>query len=145
MLTACKDNGDHLPISESSGLSDPIGEIWCHKILLLWYQICILFEGQAIIYPRHNVYCSYMMHAYCTLWISSILISLNLYLYHFILVPWVGNKHIIYIYILIGQMGRSLESVMCACTRIEEKLALSQYHLYHFLPSNIHSYFQNSN
>ena len=31
----------------------------------LWYQICILFEGQVNTYPRHSVYCSYMMHVYC--------------------------------------------------------------------------------
>ena len=29
-LTACKDNGDHLPIFDSSELSDLIGEIACY-------------------------------------------------------------------------------------------------------------------
>ena len=42
---------------------------WGNCVLLniaeLWYQICILFEGQVNTYPRHSVYCSYMMHVYC--------------------------------------------------------------------------------
>ena len=32
-----------------------------YYIAELWYQICILFEGQLDIYPRHTVYCSYMI------------------------------------------------------------------------------------
>ena len=64
------------------------------NIAELWYQICILFIGQVNTYPRHSVYCSYMVHVYCI----SFLHILHLYLYHFIIVPRVRNKHIIIIY-----------------------------------------------
>ena len=69
---------------------------WRNCMLLniaeVWYQICILFEGQLNTYPLRSVYCSYMMHAYC-----NCLHILHLYLYHFSIVPRVRNKHIIII------------------------------------------------
>ena len=90
-LTACKANDDHLPIFDSSELSDPIGEIACYQTLLC-YKIRILFEGQLNIFPCHIVYCSYIMHAYCTFCIFSICFCLQLYLYHFIFVLRVRNR-----------------------------------------------------
>ena len=92
-LTACKDNGDHLPIFDSSELSDLIGEM-LFDIAEMWYQICILLKWQLHIYSRHSVYCSYMMHAYCTF-----LHILHLHLYHIISVPRVRIKHITFFFI----------------------------------------------
>ena len=66
-LTACKDNGDHLPIFDSSELSDLIGGIACYLILLNCDIKFAYFFKDKWIRTLVTVYCSYMMHVYYNL------------------------------------------------------------------------------
>ena len=81
-LTACKEIGDHLPIFDSSELSDLIGEIACYQILLncdIKYAFCLKDNWILTLVTLCTVL-SYMMHAYFIF-----LHILHLYLYHFII------------------------------------------------------------
>ena len=113
-LTACKDNGDHLPIFDSSELSDLIGKIACYQILLncdIKYAYCLKDKWIRTLVTL----CTALIWCMCIVIFWHIL---HLYLYHFIIVPRVRNKHIIYIDILIPNACSvvSRRSVGCKVT-----------------------------